>query len=565
MSPADQFHVLDEVQAFGVTAHGLVRYDPSSGNRRFVDGVPWPTDGGPYQVNSTRVLQLVRKPGIGPVPLTDEQLTAERSVGRVWQNYALLLVHGSDRTTLFGRDNVGWIYWASDGQPWSISPPSYGLNNATVGAPYALTFECRPFGRFGSPPAVTQTLTVTVDDVGQFSSPSLSRRVAFETINSTGSHVILALMSPTGELPLGFLQITVTDSDGVIDAAMSVHLTEQNVRGEWESNVPASVPSLFDSKNYKIAGELTPEFDAMQFPEGGGAFSFAVTGLVEAAGITGGAMFGEARLLSRRTGRVLRITFDDADELVTHTCSVSYTLEMNYPDFTGKVNGEGAASASWDARFEQVDWGLAVSLDLTRDVQEVITAEVSLYANGELVASADASQRQQSTQRRTLEFSNSIPVLSAGDWCVGYYDWGYLVSYIQAGFASGRVVSTVSATPFDYTASRETSADWPANGFLGLYSAMVSRPEIVDVSASLTGVEGSVVISAYRGKAGVSLQRTQPPPGGGPVRPQYGLALVYPHAAAYELGAALDYQHAYHPATHELVTDATGGQPVSFT
>ena len=563
MNPADQFHPLDEVQAFGVTAHGLVRHDPSSGFRRFVDGVPWPTGRAQYFVSGDRVLQLVRKPGIGPVPFTEEQLTAERAAGRVWQNYALLLVAGQDRTILFGQDLGGWIYWASDGQPWSISPP-YGLGDATVGAPYELTLECRPFGKFGAGEAVVQRLTVTVESTGQFSSPSLGRRVFFETINSTGSRVILALMSPAGDLPLGFFQLTVTDTDGVIDAAMGVHLTEQNVRGEWESTVPASVTSLFDVMDFKISGELTPDSEGMQFPEGGGAFSFEVTGLVEAPGVTGGAVLGDARLFSRRAGRVMRITFDDADEMVTHTCTVSYTLEMNYPQFAGKVEGQGAATADWAARFEQVDWGLAVSLDLSRDVQEVITIEVSLYANGELVASADATQRQQSTQRRNLELT-SIPVGGAGDWYVGSFNWGYQVTYTNMSSASGRVVSMVSAAPFDYETSLETSASWPAGGFLGLYPAMVSRPDAVDASASLRGTEGAVVISAHRTKGGVSLRRTQPPPGGGPVRPQYGLALVYPHAAAYELGTAPDYQHAYHPATHELVTDATGGQPVSFT
>lgn len=565
MNPADQFHPLDEVQAFGVTAHGLVRHDPSIGLRRFVDGVPWPTGRAQYFVSGDRVLQLVRKPGIGPVPFTEEQLTAERAAGRVWLNYALLLVTGPDRTILFGQDLGGWIYWASDGQPWSISPPSYGLNNATVGAPYALTFECRPFGRFGAPPAVTQTLTVTVDDVGQFSSPSLSRRVAFETINSTGSSVILALMQPTGGLPLGFLQLTVSDTDGVLSVALSVLKTEQEVLGTFERNWDPG-ESLFSLKNYMVVGELNPPRNEMSFPAGGGTFTFTASEIVSVETAGSAAVVGSATLVSERRNRVIRLAFDDTDTLFEYTCDVSYTCEMNYPEFAGNVSGGGSATATEDRRFEQVNWGMSVDVNMSRTASEVLTVEVRLYANNALIAATSAAEQASVTHEFSRNFGG-MPVL-AGDaqWYMGFYNFGYSRRALDPGSnALGEQRFNVSApAPHAFQSTTYDGGRHDARSRLLLDAKMPRNPQDIDVSATIASFfTPPLSVSAIRAKGGVMLVRGQPDSSES-VSVSYGIALAYPHVVASQSGPLAPNDHAYNPATRELVTDLTGGTPVTF-
>ncbi|MDP2446585.1 hypothetical protein [Pseudomonas sp.] len=578
----DQFHPLDEIGVWGCTAHGLVRFDLTLGRRLFIDDAPWQYPG---SISSTpRPLQIVRKPGIEPVPLAPELLEAERAQGRAWQNYALLL---SD-FYLFGQALGGWIYFASDGKRWLIRPGS--TPNAQGGQPYSLTLNCRPFGYLDEvavdPPV---SLPITLADIGQEGTGF--RFVNFETINSDGSRAILRIFPTGGGLPTGFMQVVVSDAGGVPTASLELLKSQADVRGEWNTTHPGIATPL-DLLAYRamyprsaLTGAEYPFGpNSPMFPVGGGTVTLAVTDVddVDAArtsGISGAATYlrGDVQITSGRTGRVLALQFDDADVLCEFTYDTLYEYDLSLPAWTtsyaGSLSTSGASTESAWVGVNDHPWTELVGPEAqaARSISESITRTLSILRNGVELASIENVKSYSANHEAEL----SAP--SGDSWCWSRVGGSNDITGVGRMAADGGVslpyLINVAASDTAVTATANKGGPWPvswatgptesANGGTPAYAAEMpvgtTQRDADQIQLSLTPITYSAGIGPGYGVQFFELETVA----GTPVARE--LALLFPHAQLLARGVlSAGSAAAYHPVTHDLVTDETGGIPETF-
>lgn len=449
-------HPADEVPLFGHTAHGLVKGVVGE-LRCVVDGVeyPLPSD---YDLPAAETLQIVQHPAAGPVALSPEVLAAERAEGRVWQNYALVK-YGS----IYGQPLSGYIHIDSLGRRWAVVINS--LQDATPGAPYSLTLDCRPFGYLdGAPEDMAPVeLTVTCADIQQITSGA--RWVYRGMADSTGSRIILMLVpkNPSDALPSGFLQISISDTGGVPAATLSVLRSQEAVRGEW-SNTHEDVASPFDllsgGNRMRFGGVLSgavyPDIpEAPWFPEGGGTVTLSVDTLYRLSG--GGAetyWTGSVEASCGRTGRVLALAFDDADELIEFTVDTAIEYSATLPDYTGSVSGTLTAHSSFHGPVTSggVSWSGSVAGSVSRTVTESVEKRITLRRQGVAVyAIVDAASYSATlTSELPLTSARLGAIISADD-----QTW-----YANAGTPTGAfpmIFSEVAAVSYQH------GGEWPAN------------------------------------------------------------------------------------------------------
>lgn len=574
-------HPLDEITEFGYTAHGLVRFDSFFFHRRFVDGVPWPVPG--LAPNSSQwPLQIVRKPGIEPVPLTTEQLADERAAGRVWQNYALLL---SD-WQLFGQTIGGWIYWAADGTPWVIQPGV--MPTPQAGQPYSLTLSAQPFGFMDEAPAEPVELPLTLADIGQ--AGSALRTVQFETISSDGSRAIMRLGPVGGGLPTGYLEITVSEVDGALSAVLTVLRTQVQVRGEWATTHPgisSAAELLVERATFpqaSISGHADLGDGVPIFPIGGGVVTVSLAGLVEvdAARTSGFADYatykqGTAEVVSGRTDRLISLQFDDADALCEFCYDTEYRYSASFPSPTGSATGQLSAYAVSEvaARVPVIgypmDVDVPVTAEVSRTISERIDRTVRLTRNGTTVAQA-ASYKSYS-RGHTLPLT---PAIGGRPWCYsrvgGSNDIDGFGEVLEGGSFTQPYLISAGPESFATTATANLGGPWPrawvvaptstTGRGLPQYAAEVpvgsNQPDADTLQLSFA----PITYSAARQVAGTALAEREVVGGVTEIRE---ICLAYPHAQALARGVVAAGQGAaYHPLTRELVTDSDGGTPFTF-
>lgn len=580
----DQFHPLDEIGAWGCTAHGLVRFDLTAGQRLFIDDVPWPLPG--LISASPRVLQVVRQPGIAPVPLSAEVLAAEREKGRVWQNYALLL---SD-FFMFGHPLGGWIYFASDGKRWLIRPGS--LPNARAGQPYSLTLQCRPFGYLDEastePPV---SLPISLADIGQEGTGS--RFVSFETISSDGGRAILRLFPVGGGLPTGFLEVRVSDVGGVPVASLLLLKSQAAVRGQWATSHPGiSTPvSLLEYRamypRSVLVGAVYPLGPALpMFPIGGGNVTLAVTDVVDVdssltAGFNAGGTYARANLdiTSGRAGRLLALQFDDEDQLCEFTYDTQYEYTLRLPAWStthaGQLTTSGASSESQWVGVNQHPWAEAVPVQATaqRSVSERIASTLIIRRNGDQLMSL------QNEKSYSAQHTATLPPPGGTSWCwsrVEVGTGGNITGVGRRGADGGITLPFLiqiggADTPVNATAVKGgpwpvTTSTGPAVSVNGGSPAYASEMPVGSTQRDADRIDmalGSIGYLTAQGPGfGVQFFETEPA-GTGLIRRE--LALLFPHAAVLARGELPAVTGAaYHPVTHELVTDGIGGIPETF-
>jgi hypothetical protein len=571
-----QTHPLDEVTEFGVTAHGLLR-QAVTGMVREVDGVSWPIEGELPELDAWPI-QLIRKPGIAPVPLTPEQLEAEREAGRVWQNYALL----QSDWHLFGKRVGGWIYWASDGERWLVRPSITITTDVTVGQPFALTLECTPFGHFEGGAPVPVNLSVSVTDPGQTGLPA-QRGVAVTSVSSTGALALLRL-SAGGALPTGYLQIEVTDTGGVLAAEMSVLRTQAAAMGNWEQDYPAT--PWAGLRSYVAVGTPSPPTTEAKFPIGGGSFTFTVTGVQEVDFVIDSpaeqSAVGTASYSAEREGRLVALMFDDDDVLIEYTADTRYSLECDYPALSGAVSGSISASSTFDADFSDVMWAGTLLTSMSRTVTETLRIEVDIKQGGVVVEQAHAELAESSVQSLSYGLERQNPggpvLMSDGQW--------RLLNASLAPVGAHDVVplngSTIAPITGNYSTSAPYAEAMPSRSgteqlqpfqLINNASKMPTAPgDQSNLNTSIAfsnlnaGGGGNHQTNHYidTAQGGVRLLRfhstTSPN-----VVTRNELAIYYPHASAVGRGpVGINARQAYHPLTHELVIDSDGGTPVTF-
>ncbi|MBU1330867.1 MAG: hypothetical protein KJ884_15935 [Gammaproteobacteria bacterium] len=565
----DMLHPLDEVEAFGCTEHGLIRFDSVLRERRFVDGVPWAY---PRLIFDAGVLQLVRKPGIAPVPLSELALASERALGRVWQNYNLLQRDWS----LFGQSIGGWIYWASNGTPWVIRPTN--LPQPRAGQAYSVTLSCQPFGYLDEAPAPPLELVLPLADIQQ--TGTAFRQASFETINSTGSTAMLRMQPVGGGLVTGYLRISIGEADDALTGSLSVHKSQAAVRGEWAQDY--TLPLSFERRQVYAVGSISPDTGEAKFPEGGGSAVLTISGALHTepgSNSPNAALFSSGALSAGRTGRVLAVVFDDADVLIEYSYNTRYAMTYSYPLFELTATGSSSGSATYDADFVDVQWSTQVDAEMQRTVSERVVVEVELLRNGAAVAVASVEESRSANQTRTVSIASGAGFNPYPAQLAGLSGWTLAVGsgpvFLNPGQAAGPPTGSAAvdgAFP-DSWDTGQPSFSVPGIARLNLQQKMPNAPADADsLTAELlfrvTGEAADRRVRFFANSAvsgGASLSRQQPRPAPETGNGQYELALVYPHAAQFGRGEGASlFSVAYHPLTHELVTDDTGGLPVTF-
>lgn len=397
-----QFHPLDEIKLFGHTVHGLIRGTVSLKTYE-VDGVLHPLPAG-YDLGfggTPGVLQIVRHPGAPAVELEPEVNAVEREAGRVWQNFALLQRSGS----IFGQTPGGWIYIDADGARWLIRPVSLPL--ATVGSGLAIDFTIRPFGYLDEPAVEPREVEAGLAGIGQsITSPSSQRFLSLHTVNSSGSHAVLMMSMPTLGVPMGFLSVSVSGAGDEIALELSVLRTEAETLGEWSNTLTSnSAPTT----SWRLAAEPVPLITGdYEFPPSGATITFTPTGVVaRPGGELGGA---EATVMTAhheagRTGRLMALIYDNADELVPLTYDTEYVLDTDYPDFDVEVSGSVSVTGTGGGT-QTKPWVGTMTLDMSRSVSTSASAYVSIRRAGELVVRAGATQSQSGNQSLNMSYTN---------------------------------------------------------------------------------------------------------------------------------------------------------------
>jgi hypothetical protein len=555
-------HPLDEVVLFGHTVHGLIKGNVS-GNVLVVDGeeFPVPADYLLGLAGDPGVVQVVRHPEAGPVPLAEDVLAAERAEGRVWQNYAMVQRNGM----LFGRGIGGWIHIDSLGRRWVIRPGS--MPAAVPGAPYTLTLDCRPFGYFDEAPMEAVSLPVTCPDV-QLLTPG-PRFVTIETANSVGSRCILKL-STSSELPSGFLEISMSDDEGELAATLTVLRSHEAVRGTWNSSHPEGtvIGDLFPTyalcPTISLAGAVESE-GVPYFPEGGGTVTLTVTGVeeVESFRTTGFAAYatyrkGVVEASCGRVGRIVAMSFDEADVLIETTYDTAYSYSGSMPGWSGSA--VGSMSNYGEGEFiNATAWDVAVTpaVSASRVISESVSQTLTVRRAG------SAAVLITNTKSYSAPHNMGLDPLASGDW-----GWAYIGGFNDIAGVGARgtgvtfpKLANPTASVVATTATAEKGGPWPAEWTTAPTSTTgVGNPEYTsdlplnDPERDADNLEmafGPVDYLLNRSAGGgTAVWESEPGVGVALVRE---IALLFPHAellARGEEGAGLNV--AYHPVDHVI-------------
>lgn len=524
----DHLHPLDDVTLFGHCIHGLVS---GSINEAFVevDGVQFPIPPTPTYRHGTGTLQIVRHPAAGPVALSPEVLAAERAQGRVWQNFAL--VKGFFGTgVIYGQQVDGWIFIDSLGQRWLAQITSQPL--AVVGSPYSLTVSMKPFGYLDGAPDGMEPVDLTLTCADILQEGSATRRLLPGMANSLGTQRLLQMVptSPANALPSGYLQINLTDVEGVPSGTLTVLRSQAQMRGDWDTNATGitGASQLFTAHNLLVAAEISPPID--RFPPGGGSATVTVTGIDEVSDNLSPLdqyRKGSPSLSCGRTGRILCLAFDDSDELVPITFDTRYVYDASYPDWAGSASGTLTSSGD-DQNLNYQAWTVAVAPAVTasRTVSEAVESTIIIRRAGVEVCRVENRRSFSATLTATLAAYSG-----AWGWAGG---WIGRWSEPNALVFAERVNTTASSAATD--AADEKGGPWPATtpaepSVIGgsTFGALLGSFPLGTEQRDADVLQFSFTVS-YRLNPGYEDTIFQEVTGGGPSAVVRELAIVYPHA-----------------------------------
>lgn len=334
-------HPLDEIKLVGHTWHGLAEGGAYSPTVRMAQGAPafaLPFSAPPdtFRVGSTTHLQ--KKPGIGPVPLSPEVLSAERAQGRAWQNYGLL--SGID---LIWNGHVlnGWPYVDAAGDRWLIRP--YGPNSirtgtVVAGSPATLQFRVTRFGIVGEPVDTPVEIETILADIGQDSLPDWeppsgsALGLFINSISSSGDRVVVAIYSTAEDLnwwyPLGYWLLTVTGDGPHFTVVAEVLKRRTEV-------FPAFTSSGSAVTEYAFAYDELETTET--YPPGSGTTrrKYTIVGSKwTPATLSNHLPLGSGVHSCQYTGRIVNMVFDADDVLRTITADVTSSCDYSFPDYT---------------------------------------------------------------------------------------------------------------------------------------------------------------------------------------------------------------------------------------
>jgi hypothetical protein len=241
------------MNTWGCPWHGLIKSGqialPNGQNKSF----PQPARMRQNQWDENGFTCPVRVPGVAAVSRTPEELTDDQARGWEWRNDAVL---AGAYLQLHGTPLGGWIYCAPSGDRWLVSP----VNIANpVNTESALTLELRisRFGVVGGTPD-ERTRFASLANLGQAepdpANPSPAGSPAWLSISDVkpdGSAALLMIYKPVyafdsngshplNKIPLGWLELTMSEVDGEVTGALSVVRTRAQAYGAatWDNGTP---------------------------------------------------------------------------------------------------------------------------------------------------------------------------------------------------------------------------------------------------------------------------------------------------------------------------------------
>ena len=273
-------------------------------------------------------LHLVRVPGVAPLAFTPEEEAAHAALGRAWRNCTLL---AGTKMVVNGVQLDGWICIDPSGGRWLVRP--VGLNNlrygdATIGSPLTLRFDVVPYALIGNPLATPVTIETTLADIqqdGETLGGEPKVRMRPHSIASHGRSVLIALypkgdFATVNDFACGWLKLELTGDGPSFGLALSV------IHSRTQALGTTVVSDVNERVGYKLAG----------------AFSYSIVDRVMTGTMSGIALqtptpgspgqwpAGTRTVTSSRTGRVLGLIYDDADEIVTFSADQTWTLSETY-------------------------------------------------------------------------------------------------------------------------------------------------------------------------------------------------------------------------------------------
>lgn len=329
--------LLDEVERFGFTEHGLMIGSSLSFDYRLVDGIAWPAlnpPGASFDWEIAEVASdthLLKMPGQPAVDMTPELLAAERAAGRLWQNYALL---SSQYLKLHGHNLSGWVCIGADGQPWLIRPSEW--LNAPIffrfDQPFSLTLQATPYGKIGVEPVTPVEFELslpvgglglpadwaTIDPVaGSSNAGLLTTRI--DSISSTGRQVLVSIR-PAGAggpdfltAPAAIWKISLTGSGPAFVATLEVERTFDQAIGTVVQESSGFLPPTNPEPIMVCAHEPT----GSEYTESGRTYQNATLTFSAVSSWNGTDPYIRRLGIA---GRLLAMIYDEADNVVEFTC-----------------------------------------------------------------------------------------------------------------------------------------------------------------------------------------------------------------------------------------------------
>lgn len=406
-------HMLDKVESFGCTVHGLYEQKAYSDGRVLM-GTTWHDVRGALMGDWTSVLadtyrydalsnrnqdaHLVRVPDIAPLAMAPELLASELAAGRAWQNYALI---GGPRFGLFGQPLAGWVWIDEQGARWHVGDGILEKQAYDPLQPLTLELQLRPFGDVGQPVAAPVTISCTLADIGQRWEDGRADAYVYIRFASMSSHGRRALFEiyeadnwGVGRFPVGWLELSLSNLV-TPQATLAVLKTRTQARGSFfASDQPNGAHKSFSLPiTVTYEGRDGQARDVLKATPDTGGVAFIAD--------AGGTHFKVGEEASERgvTDKIVRIVFDDANNLVVFTVNQLQRVVGSYdeptlggwsaPSKSGAIatlDSPPGVSSEWDG---DTSYRLRVDFSQTYSTKEICTQ--TLYRDGAALEFAEAS------------------------------------------------------------------------------------------------------------------------------------------------------------------------------
>lgn len=243
------------MSVWGCPWHGLVR----NGQVALANGqsraYPQPQRMRANQLDENGFTAPVRVPGVSPVVRSPEELADDQARGREWRSDAVL---AGGYLQLHGTPLGGWIYCAPSGARWLVSPANIA-NPVNTGSALTLELHISRFGVVGGAPD-ERIRFASLADLGQAEPDSAnpspagtSAWLSIADVKPDGSAALLMIFKPVyafdaagshplNKIPLGWLELSMSEVDGEVTGAMSVVRTRAQTYGAaaWDNGTPAT-------------------------------------------------------------------------------------------------------------------------------------------------------------------------------------------------------------------------------------------------------------------------------------------------------------------------------------